>query len=72
MKQVALCYKQLCGTCLLIVARCKGSELANRTCDRCGRVYATYDSCRMHERSVEFNSGFILNQPEKGQVQIYM
>ena len=32
------------------VNHCKGSELANRTCSNCGRVYANYDSCRNHQR----------------------
>ena len=31
------------------LGRCRGSELANRTCSKCKRVYATYDSCRSHE-----------------------
>ena len=29
--------------------RCRGSELANRTCRRCGREYASWDSLRSHE-----------------------
>ena len=30
--------------------RCRGSEIANRTCVKCGRVYASWDSCRSHEK----------------------
>ena len=28
----------------------RGSDLANRTCVKCGRVYASWDSVRSHKR----------------------
>ena len=48
------CYK--CGMRTLVrnlpghVNRCRGSELANRTCIKCGQVYATATLCQGHER----------------------
>ena len=48
------CYK--CGMRTLVrnlpghVNRCRGSELANRTCIKCGQVYATAPLCQGHER----------------------
>ena len=50
------CYKcsMMCGRNLSRhTPRCRGSSLANRTCNKCGQVYANWDSCRNHERQCQ-------------------
>ncbi len=46
--------------------KCRGSELLNRTCQKCGREYASYDSVRRMNAFVGYKITHAIPQPTAG------